>query len=278
MAEDMLPLLWEEEQEGQGSSRGRVVQYGRFLKGQRRLAHIPHSDNGFLEGLEAHVEVFDRMDGLQMFSMRGPVSFEQQEEYVTMQLLTESPQKQIKKAAFSAASRDPVLRRFASMKEYFTRGHGEEYQCCLCIRATLRDTRTGRMAVVWEQDNVILDILSDFDNGFECNSHGGRSHEVPIGRLICPWMAYFGAIHVEDPGEGVSEQDWLYRIHPASDGFTGAGISFDFKPIDYSGQNEISIDDIDENEDILTLEQFTVALQAVMTPASRDSGLGAARS
>jgi hypothetical protein len=273
IAEDMLPLLWEEEQEGQaGSSRGRVVQYGRFLEGQRELAHKMDSAYLFLEGLEGHVEVFDRMDGLQMLSMRGPVSFAERDGYLFMEFLTESPQVQIKNAAFSSASRDPVLRRFASMEEYLERGHGEEYPCCLCLRVTLRDTRTGRMAVVWEQGDVNLGVLRSYDNAvggftdnwFDCFTCRGTPPEIPIGRLVCPIRVFFGARRVEDQEEGVSAQDRLYRIGHNSN--TSFYVSF------------IAIRESDEGEDDLTLEQFTSALQAVMTPASMDGGVRAARS
>jgi hypothetical protein len=274
MAEDMLPLLWEgEEQEGQArSSRGRVLQYGRFLKGQRELAHETDWDSGFLERLEGHVEVFDRMDGLQMLSMRVPVSFAERHGDVFMEFITKSPQVQIKNAALSAASRDPVLRRLATMKDYLDSGHGGEYPCCLCIRVTLRDMRTGRMAVVWEQGDVNLmvsrpydDAVGGFtDNWFDCFTCGGRSQAIPIGRLVCPWRVFFGARHVEDQGEGVSAQDKLYRIGHNSN--TSFQVSF------------IAIDESDEGEGILSLEQFTSALQAVMTPASMDGGVRAARS
>jgi hypothetical protein len=260
----MLPLLWGEEQTGQaGSSRGRVVQYGRYLKGQREIAHKMEWGDEFLEGLEGHVEVFDRMDGLQMFSMRGPVSFAEQDEYVAMEFLADSPQLQIKNTAFSAASRDPVGQRFATMREYFRQGHGEEYPCCLCIRVTLRDTRTGRMAVVWEDDNVILgvwrpynEVLNSFaDNFFACHTRGGTAGEIPIGRLVCPWAAYFGAMCIEDQGEGVSEEDRLYRIVHISDCVKDTPFYVNF----------MAFGDNDEGEGDLTLEHFTLALQAVMT-------------
>jgi hypothetical protein len=269
IAEDMLPLLWEEEQEGQaGSSRGRVVQYGRFLKGQRELAHIPHLDNAFLEGLEGHVEVFDRMDGLQMFSMRGAVSFTQHHEYLTMKLSNEGPRPSlhVEGAAFSAASRAPLgMRLTRTVRAYFTRGNREEYPCCLCIRVTLRDTRTGRMAVVWAQDNLTLNTLSFSNNGFDCHTTGGRPREIPIGRLVCPLRAHFGVRRVEDQGEGVSAQDRLYRIQPARNCFS---VGFHSK----------LIGDSDEGQGMLTLEHFILALQAVMTPASRHGGVRAARS
>jgi hypothetical protein len=258
----MLPLLWEEEKEGQaGSSRGRVVQYGRFLKGQREIAHKTDWDTAFLKGLEGHVEVFDRMDGLQMLSMRGPVSFYQQDDYMGMELLTESPQVQIKSAAFSAASRDPVLRRFATMREYFVNGHREEYPCCLCIRVTLRDTRTGRMAVVWEQDNVPVDQMCSHGNGFDCFADRGTPRDIPIGRLVCPGMAYFGVRRVEDQGEGVSEQDRLYRIDSVREAFSHPSFDVDFTVIG------------DSDEGVLTLGHMTSALQAVMTPVSMHSGV-----
>jgi hypothetical protein len=274
----MLPLLWEEEEQGgqAGSSRGRVVQYGRFLKGQRRLAHDLRRQDTWLDGLEGHVEVFDRMDGLQMLSMRGPVSFGQEEEYVEMEFLTGSPQVHIKNAAFSAASRDPVLRRFATMAQYFYKGRDEEYPCCLCIRVTLRDTRTGRMAVVWEQDDVSLRLESIYDaalrcfpdNWLDCRTCRGTPREIPIGRLVCPLMACFGARRVDDQGEGVSAQDRLYRIVHISNRVSNTSFQVSFK----------AIGDRDEGEGMLTLEQFTLALQAVMTPASMNGGVREARS
>jgi hypothetical protein len=247
-----------------------VVQYGRFLKGQREMAHTPHLDNGFLGGLEGHVEVFDRMDGLQMLSIRGPVTFAQQSELVGMKFLAESSEVQMKNAAFSAASRDPVGRRFESMEDCLEHGYGEGYPCCLCIRVTLRDTRTGRMAVVWEQGDVSLMLDPFYDEAlncrtdywFDCMTHQGTPREIPIGRMMCPRNAYFGARRVEDQGEGVSAQDRLYRIDRARE----TSFAVEFQAIG------------DEGEGVLTLEQFTLALQAVMTQASMDGGVGAARS
>jgi hypothetical protein len=253
----MLPLLWEEEKEGQaGSSRGRVVQYGRFLEGHRRLAHDLLSYDRWLEGLEGYVEVFDRMDGLQMFSMRGVVSFGELDDWVSMEFFGDSPQVHIKSAAFSAASRDPVLRRFATIQEYFLKGHREEYPCCLCIRVTLRDTRTGRMAVVWERDNVRVDVMCSHGNGFDCFADRGTLRDVPIGRLMCPSKVYFGAMHVEDQGEGVSEQDRLYRIDSVREAFSYPSFDVEFKVIG------------DSDEGKLTLGHITLALQAVMTAVS----------
>lgn len=51
--------------------------------------------------------------------------------------------------AFSAASRDPAQRRFASMEDYFARGHLPEFSTALCVRVTVTDDRTGRMALLW---------------------------------------------------------------------------------------------------------------------------------
>jgi hypothetical protein len=267
IAEDMLPLLWEEEKEGQaGSSRGHVVQHGWFLRGQRRLAHDLRRQDTWLDGLEGHVEVFDRMDGLQMLSMRGPVSFSEQDECVSMSFFSDSPQARIKTAAFSAASRDSVLRRFATMRDYFTRGHGEEYSCCLCIRVTLRDTRSGRMAVVWEGDNALFGLMEDHDDGFDCFGNKGTPREIPMARLVCPYVAYFGVRRVEDQGEDVSEPDRLYRIHPVSISGSDPSLDFDFKVLGGT------------KSDKLTLGHIRLALQAVMTPASMDGGVGAAGS
>jgi hypothetical protein len=223
VAEDMLPLLWEEEEQaGQaGSSRGRVVQYGRFLEGQRDPFKWKECGDEWWYGLEAHAEIYDRMDGLQLLSIRGPIDLNDDDAYVAMFFIHDSPLVQIKNAAFSAASRDPVGRRFASMEEYFTRGHGEEYPCCLCIRVTLRDTRTGRMAVVWEEDNggaVFEYETHDAEAGhYYCASiRQRRPQQHMVGQLVrqmtAPGTASFHVSRVPNQAEGVSEQDALYRI------------------------------------------------------------------
>jgi hypothetical protein len=221
--EDVLPLLWEEEagREEAGSSRGRVMGYGRFLKGQRELANSPQSDEEWVQGLEAHVEVFDRMDGLQMLSVRGPVSFNPADDEVgtwAMQISSESPSFREECAAFSVASRDPQ-RRFPTIQEYLERGHGEEYPCCLCVRVTLRDMRTGSMALIWEDTEGYVEVMDEEQSeskllcAFYGRGSGQQQHrENLVGRLVDQDRISFHMERVSKQGEDVNEQDMLYSI------------------------------------------------------------------
>jgi hypothetical protein len=68
--DEVVPALWREEQGGRVAvGRGRLVQYGRQLVAERSV----WKGDDWSAGLELHVEVFDRMDGLQMMSARGPL-------------------------------------------------------------------------------------------------------------------------------------------------------------------------------------------------------------
>jgi hypothetical protein len=236
----MLPFLWEEEKAA--SSRGRVVRYGRFLEGQREYLKWGEPGEDWMNGLEARVEVFDRMDGFQMLSVRGPVTFEEDWESVDMHFRGRSPHMQHSSAAFSAASRDP-LGRFGSLREYLEGGHGEEYPCCLCIRVTLRDMRTGKMAVVW-QVNKGRAYYSHGQEGDERYSFRGLQRcRTAIGRLLGQNDAYLYMRPVVGQGETVSMQDRLYRIQPRDRYLVFCFESF--------GE--------------LSLERFKWALQAIMT-------------
>jgi hypothetical protein len=236
----MLPVLWEEEKAA--SSRDRVVRYGRFLEGQRENLEWEGRDEEWLEGVEGHVEVFDRMDGFQMLSMRGPVTVEDGGgESVEIVFRGGCPQMQQSSAAFSAASRDP-LGRFGSLRQYLERGYQEEYPCCLCIRVTLRDMRTGKMAVVWE----VKEGRGNFYNYVRDDERYGltdaRRCPTAIGRLVGRTHADFYMRPVAGQGEAVSMQDRLYRVQTRN-----------FFLVFHQPNGS------------LTLEQFTGALQAVMT-------------
>jgi hypothetical protein len=248
--EDMLPLLWEQEERGKAAcSRGRVVEYGRFLEGEKDPLTSQEQGDDWLEGLEGHVEVFDRMDGLQMLSMRGPVSFSEAYPQIALEFRTEQPETQVKAAAFSAASRDP-LRRFSTMMDYLEKKHRDEYPCCLCIRVTLRDMRTGKMAVIWEESNHGSEHdaieFSDDEGGLYVCGGGWVRGKNRFGRLSHMGAAYFGLGRVPDQGEGVSEPDVLYRMDPT--------FQVLFRAID--------ADEGDEGG--LSLKQFEGILQAVL--------------
>jgi hypothetical protein len=205
--EEVVPALWREEQGGRvGVGRGRLVQYGRQLLAKRRIWSV----DDWSAGLELHVEVFDRMDGLQMLSARGPLEWEVIEDFeVTMLTLPALPALDVRGSSFSAASRDPEQRRFADIEAYFRQSHRQEYPCSLCVRVTVRDQRTGRYGVLWEEGKKRVRSCTSHASGISVVSHekvmvGGRGDDVRCWTrfVICP----------EPNQEGVVEEDRLYRV------------------------------------------------------------------
>jgi hypothetical protein len=205
--EEVVPALWREEQGGRVAvGRGRLVQYGRQLFAERRM----WSEVTWTAGLELHVEVFDRMDGLQMLSARGPLVYSFLEDGERTRLtLPVLPPVEVRGAAFSAASRDPEQRRFADIEAYFDEGHRSEYPCSLCVRVTVRDQRTGKYGVLWEDGKETPRGSSRNHLGTFVSSQvkamvGGRGDGLQCWTrfVICP----------EPNQEGVAEEDRLHRI------------------------------------------------------------------
>jgi hypothetical protein len=207
--EEVGPALWREEQGGRVAvGRGRLVQYGRQLVAERRVWSEVH----WLAGLELHVEVFDRMDGLQMLSARGPLKWEVfEEDGMTKLTMPALPTVEVRGASFSAASRDPEQRRCANIEAYFRQGHRSEYPCSLCVRVTVRDLRTGRYGVLWEEGKETPRKFKGHAWGTSVASKrksmvGGRGDGLQCWTrfVVCP----------EPNQEGVAEEDSLYRVAP----------------------------------------------------------------
>jgi hypothetical protein len=222
--EEVVPALWREEQGGRVAvGRGRLVQYGRQLFAERRV----WSDGNWAAGLELHVEVFDRMDGLQMLSARGRLMWqvdEDDEDESTSLTLLAVPAVEVRGATFSAASRDPEQRRFADIEAYFTQGYRSEYPCSLCVRVTVRDQRTGRYGLLWEEGK---------HTPRDCDSHAwGTSVASGTRGMVgggadgfqC-WTKF--VIRPEPNQEGVAEEDRLYRVARGGD-LPGDGYHFRF--------------------------------------------------
>jgi hypothetical protein len=196
------------------------VQYGRLLCAERRL----WSDENWAAGLELHVEVFDRMDGLQMLSARGPLMLEGFEEDGWTELyLPPLPAVDVCGPSFSAASRDPEQRRFADIGAYFSQGHQSEYPCSLCVRVTVRDQRTGKGGLLWEEGKGTVRSFKDPTAFMEprlvegakavfsqwSSMVGGRGEglECRTALYVCP----------EPNQEGVAEEDRLYHVAIGAD-------------------------------------------------------------
>jgi hypothetical protein len=102
------------------------------------------------------------------------------------------------------------------MRQFLVNGHEEEYPCCPCIRVMLRDTRTGRTAVVFEEDNYVSHEVDEEDGGDRLKvSLLDEGHQDSLlGRQVEPVWVYFNVIRVVNVAEDVSERDMLYRIDP----------------------------------------------------------------
>jgi hypothetical protein len=223
--EEVVPALWREEQGGRvGVGRGRLVRYGRVLFAERRM----WSGRDWTAGLELHVEVFDRMDGLQMMSARGPLLLRVNEASgFTAFSLPPLPAMEVRGASFSAASRDPDQRRFANIGAYFTEGHRSEYPCSLCVRVTVRDQRTGKGGLLWEEGKGAERAFRDPIPSWE--------ERLPEGTkaVVSEWSGVVGAraegqecwtnfyVCPEPDQEGVAEEDRLYHVALGEDNSYG---------------------------------------------------------
>jgi hypothetical protein len=231
--EEVVPALWREEQGGRvGVGRGRLVQYGRQLVAERRM----WSEHDWCAGLELHVEVFDRMDGLQMLSARGPFKWKVDDEtgWTSFSLLP-LPVVEVRGSSFSAASRDPDQRRFANIGAYFTQGHRSRYPCSLCVRVTVRDQRTGKGGLLWEEGKRTVRECRDMPPAWEHRLPEGTKIVVSNkncmvgGRgegFIC-WTNLY--VCPEPDQEGVAEEDRLYHVAMGEDNNEGDGHPFRFK-------------------------------------------------
>jgi hypothetical protein len=230
--EEVVPALWREGQGGRVAvGRGRLVQYGRVLFAERRM----WSTNDWAAGLELHVEIFDHMDGLQMLSAGGALGVEVQEEFGrTYFFLPPVPAVEVRGASFSAASRDPEQRRFANIDAYFDEGHESEYPCSLCVRLTVRDQRTGKGGLLWEEgkgtarsfqfpeplweERLPEGAMATVSRNGNMVGAGGEGFRCWTVFYVCP----------EPDQEGVAEEDMLYRVAMGEDDSDRDSYPFDF--------------------------------------------------
>jgi hypothetical protein len=175
------------------------------------------------------------MDGLQMLSARGPLQWEVVEGNVMTKLtLPMLPTVEVRGASFSAASRDPEQRRFADVGAYFRQGPRSEYPCSLCVRVTVRDQRTGKYGLLWDEgketDRYFTDPTSFWEERLpegakavcspKSSMVGGRGEglECWIDFYVCP----------ETDQEYVPEEDRLYHVALGEDNSEGDDYPFGF--------------------------------------------------
>jgi hypothetical protein len=213
---EVAPLLFLDDEQGGRvvAGRGRLVQYGRLLVAERRV----WNEEDWAAGLELHVEVSDRMDGLQMLSASGVLKAKVQGDGGSVILIMVPPALEGVGSFFSAASRDPVKQRFADIEAYFTQGHRSRYPCSLCVRVTVRDRRTGKRRLLWEEGKSVVRTYRAVKPFWEprlpegskmCVSHANK---MVLGRgdgLQC--RTNLSVCPVPDQ-QGVDEKDRMYRL------------------------------------------------------------------
>jgi hypothetical protein len=120
--------------------------------------------------------------------------------------------------SFSAASRDPGQQRFADIEAYFTQGHLSRYPCSLCARVTVRDLRTGKGGLLWEEGKSVVRQCGALIPFWEARLPAGSKMFVStelkmvLGRgdgLQCRTNLYFCPVPDQ---QGVAEKDRMYRL------------------------------------------------------------------
>jgi hypothetical protein len=163
-----------------------------------------------------------------MMSARGPLLWRVvEEEGWTRLSLPPLPTVEVRGASFSAGSRDPEQRRFATIGAYFSQGHRSEYPCSLCVRVTVRDQRTGKGGLLWEEGKRTVRTFKDPRPFWEGRlSEGAKAVLSPKSSMVggrgdgfqCQTNIY---ICHEPDQEGVAEEDRLYRVANGKDNSEG---------------------------------------------------------
>jgi hypothetical protein len=174
------------------------------------------------------------MDGLQMLSARGALECLFDDDGDVQVYLHVYPAVEVRGASFSAASRDPEQRRFANIGEYFSQGHRSEYPCSLCVRVTVRDQRTGKGGLLWEEGKGTARLFRDPMPLWEERLPEGAKDVISnIGSMVgarvegqrC-WTNFY--VCPEPDQEGVAEEDKLYHAAIGEDISEGDAHPFTF--------------------------------------------------
>jgi hypothetical protein len=118
-----------------------VLEHGHCFRDQRAFVGEAWRCN-----LRLQVEVWDTLDEFCLLSTAGEMVMSPHPHSL---ILRGADRVEVVGPAFSAASRDPVQRRFASIDDYFRRPEGTPEEG-IGIRVYVRDERTGRQALLWD--------------------------------------------------------------------------------------------------------------------------------
>jgi hypothetical protein len=175
------------------------------------------------------------MDGLQMLSARGALKWKVNEAnaWTTFSLPPLSAV-EVRGSSFSATSRDPEERRFPDIEAYFRQGHRSEYPCSLCVRVTVRDQRTGKGGLLWEEGKgttrSFRNPIPYWEQALPEGAKAVASHRnIMVGARgegqEC-WTNIF--VYPEPDQEGVADEDRLYHVAVGADNSEGGEHPFKF--------------------------------------------------
>jgi hypothetical protein len=169
--------------------------------------------------LALEVEVWDMLDETCLLATEGRMGISAHP-YV---LRLKGPERvEVVGPAFSAASRDPVQRRFASIDDYFRRGP-DTVKAPISVRVYVRDYRTGRQALLWDLACVgelqCEDVPPDdpfSDHLPEGSRRVTQPASLPIYSPTLPGKALRARVgfyvRLEAGQEGVAEEDKIWRM------------------------------------------------------------------
>jgi hypothetical protein len=169
--------------------------------------------------LRLQVEVWDLLDETCLLSAEGQMALTIDHKL----LLDQADRVEVVGPAFSAASRDPEQRRFASIDDYFRRGPGTGVGEPIIVRMYVGDEKRGRQALLWSSTDQTelqcMDVPPDdplrphLPEGSRRVQHAdflpinspvlaGQAPRALVGFYVCP----------EAGQEGVADADKLWRM------------------------------------------------------------------
>jgi hypothetical protein len=170
-------------------------------------------------GLRLQVEVWDTLDERCLLSAEGRMGVTVHSHELG---IIGADRVEVVSPAFSAASRDPVQRRFASIDDYFRRGPGT-VRAPICVKVYVRDKRTGRQALLWvtrtQGELRCVDVAPtdplrpDLPDG---SRHVQQADYLPLYSPALPGQALHAQVEFyvrpEAGQEGVAAADKMWRI------------------------------------------------------------------
>lgn len=146
------------------------------------------------------------------------------------------PRLEVGGPAFSAVSKDPERRRYASISEYLTGRPGDAAggainlmaldQPRLIVRATVRELRTGRRALLWDEcssSSIVRTVQEPSVRWRQRLPEGSLAVSTPASQrqlLTCPsyhgpslkGSSYFFCSPLEGQAEDVAPEERRYRL------------------------------------------------------------------